>query len=261
MQGEAPASLAIGTSVSAKYKGAFCEAKVKSVVKQVKCRVTFKHGMGSTTISDEYVKSVDGNPLTVGALVTARHPDKQEYLEAVVNKLQDQSQYTVVFDDGDITTLKRNALCMKSGKHYNASESLDNLPLTHPEHFSTPVGGRRRRGGATNNDSGDEYDSSSESEDTTVSSSYLSNVGRVVCIENSDNKKSKPKESSWFPALIVAPAASGQVKIDTKEDFLVRSFKDGRYYTVAKKDTTRFHRDAIKKPENAYLKDGKIYKF
>ena len=28
---------------------------------------------------------------------------------------------------------------MKSGKHFNASESLDNLPLTHPEHFGTPV--------------------------------------------------------------------------------------------------------------------------
>ena len=33
---------------------------------------------------------------------------------------------------------------MKSGKHFNASESLDNLPLTHPEHFGTPVGSRRR---------------------------------------------------------------------------------------------------------------------
>ena len=49
--------------------------------------------------------------------------------------LQDQSRYTVTFNDGDIATLRRNALCMKSGKHYNASESLDNLPLTHPEHF------------------------------------------------------------------------------------------------------------------------------
>ena len=52
-QGEAPASLAIGTHVSAKYKGAFCEAKVHSVNKQVKVRVTFKNGLGSTTLSDE----------------------------------------------------------------------------------------------------------------------------------------------------------------------------------------------------------------
>ena len=34
---------------------------------------------------------------------------------------------------------------MKSGKHFNASESLDNLPLTHPEHFGTPVGSKRRK--------------------------------------------------------------------------------------------------------------------
>lgn len=71
----------------------------------------------------------------------------------------------------------------------------------------------------------------------------------MVCIENSDRR------TSWFPALIVAPAA-GTVKIDTKEDYLVRSFKDGRYYTVAKKDTTRFHRECIKKPENAHLRDA-----
>ena len=82
---------------------------------------------------------------------------------------------------------------MKSGKHFNASESLDNLPLTHPEHFSTPVGGasssrRKRRGGA--NDSGDEYDSSSDTD--TVSSSYMANIGRVVCFEdNKDTKKGK----------------------------------------------------------------------
>lgn len=85
-----PASLAIGTQVSAKYKGAFCEAKVRSVVKQVKIRVTFKgHGLGSSTLSDEVVRPVsDSAPMQVGAAVLARHPDKQEYLEAVVNKIQ-----------------------------------------------------------------------------------------------------------------------------------------------------------------------------
>lgn len=44
-----------------------------------------------------------------------------------------------VFDDGDITCLKRTALCLKSGKHFAASATLDQLPLTHPEHISTPV--------------------------------------------------------------------------------------------------------------------------
>ena len=49
----------------------------------------------------------------MNAVVKARHPEKQEYLEATINKIFDQSQYTVVFDDGDITTLRRNALCIK----------------------------------------------------------------------------------------------------------------------------------------------------
>lgn len=55
--------------------------------------------------------------------------------------------YALVFDDGDITTLRRSALCLKSGRHFAESETLDQLPLTHPEHFSNPVvGGGGRRG-------------------------------------------------------------------------------------------------------------------
>ena len=42
VQSEELASLPVGTEVSAKYKGAFCEAKVKKVNKNVLCKVTFK---------------------------------------------------------------------------------------------------------------------------------------------------------------------------------------------------------------------------
>ena len=42
IQSEELASLPVGTEVSAKYKGAFCEAKVKKVNKNVLCKVTFK---------------------------------------------------------------------------------------------------------------------------------------------------------------------------------------------------------------------------
>lgn len=34
-----PAFLSVGTEVSAKYKGAFCEAKIKKITKLVKCKV------------------------------------------------------------------------------------------------------------------------------------------------------------------------------------------------------------------------------
>lgn len=104
----------------------------------------------------------------MGAQVEAKHPDKAQFFEATISKIQDCSQYTVgelvivfyfiisvslfshftltVFDDGDITTLRRTALCLKSGRHFAESETLDQLPLTHPEHFGTPVLGGRRGG-------------------------------------------------------------------------------------------------------------------
>jgi hypothetical protein len=41
-QGDDPPYLAVGTEVSAKYKGAFCEAKVRKVVRSVKCKVRIK---------------------------------------------------------------------------------------------------------------------------------------------------------------------------------------------------------------------------
>ena len=48
---------------------------------------------------------------------------------------------------------------------------------------------------------------------------------QVVCVEASDEKKQR---DNWFPGLVVAPTAQEMVKIDTKKDYLVRSFQDGR---------------------------------
>lgn len=143
LQGDDPPSLSVGTEVSAKYKGAFCEAKIRKVVRSVKCRVTYKpQGLGTATVADDQIRGT----LRVGASVEVKHVDRKELVEATITKIQDCSQYTVVFDDGDITTLRRTALCLKSGRHFAESETLDQLPLTHPEHFGNPViGGRRGR--------------------------------------------------------------------------------------------------------------------
>ena len=51
------------------------------------------------------------------------------------------------------------------------------------------------------------------------------NIGKVVCVEVSEKKKGK---ESWFPGLIVAPTAQDAVPIRVKDEYLVRSFKDGR---------------------------------
>ncbi len=79
-------ALAIGTQVSAKYKGAFCEAKVRSVEKLVKVKVMFKHGLGSTTVNDKDI--ISEKVLVVGANVQAKHPDKLEFLDAVVKEIK-----------------------------------------------------------------------------------------------------------------------------------------------------------------------------
>ncbi|EDO64560.1 AGAP007503-PA [Anopheles gambiae str. PEST] len=244
-----PPYLTVGTEVSAKYKGAFCEAKVRKVVRNIKCKVAYKQqGLGSGVVSDDQIKGA----LRVGATVEVKHPERKEYVEATLTKIQDCSQYTVVFDDGDITTLRRSALCLKSGRHFNESETLDQLPLTHPEHFGNPViGGRRGRRSRhlLPDESSDEED-----EPTTHSRSNASdkeeNIGKVVCVETSDNKKKNPKEN-WFPGLVVAPTAQDTVRIRVKDEYLVRSFKDGRYYTVPKKEATEFTRDSVNKSEAA----------
>lgn len=54
---------------------------------------------------------------------------------------------------------------------------------------------------------------------------YSGDVGRVVVVEASDKKRGK---DNWFPGLIVVPSAQPTVRINMKDEFLVRSFKDGR---------------------------------
>lgn len=49
-------------------------------------------------------------------------------------------------------------------------------------------------------------------------------VGRVVLVEAAGGAERRRPHQPAFPALVVAPTA--QIKV--KEDYLVRSFKDGR---------------------------------
>ncbi|CAH1982016.1 unnamed protein product [Acanthoscelides obtectus] len=245
MQADDPPYLSVGTAVSAKYKGAFCEAKVSKVVRIVKCKVTYKMGLGNGILNDEQIKGT----LRVGQVVQAKHPDRKELVEATITKIQDCSQYTVVFDDGDITTLRRTALCLKSGRHFNESETLDQLPLTHPEHFGIPVmGGRRGRRSRQLKD--DSSDGEVEEENEPDLEGYLSEIGRVVSVESTEKKRNK---ENWFPGLVVIPSAQPTVRINAKDEYLIRSFKDGRYYTVPKKEVSEFNRESGAKVDNPSL--------
>ncbi|XP_064808796.1 AT-rich interactive domain-containing protein 4B-like [Oncorhynchus masou masou] len=143
---EEPPYLTVGTDVSAKYRGAFCEAKIKTAKRLVKAKVTFKPDLTTVEVHDD---SIQG-PLKVGAVVEVKNPDGV-YQEASINKLTDCSIYTVVFDDGDEKTLRRSSLCLKGARHFAESETLDRLPLTNPEHFGTPVIGKKRNRGRRSN--------------------------------------------------------------------------------------------------------------
>ncbi|XP_021950598.1 AT-rich interactive domain-containing protein 4B [Folsomia candida] len=107
-----------GTEVSAKFKGAFCKAKIREVNRVMKFKVLFKSGLVATVNSDE----VRGT-WRVGATVEAKHLVTGFYSEATISKIQDYSQYTVVFDDGDVKTVGRSGIIVKSSCQFNDNET------------------------------------------------------------------------------------------------------------------------------------------
>ncbi|KAI1240794.1 hypothetical protein IHE44_0009237, partial [Lamprotornis superbus] len=223
-----PPYLTVGTDVSAKYRGAFCEAKIKTAKRLVKVKVTFRHDSSTVEVQDDHIKG----PLKVGTVVEVKNPDGT-YQEAVINKLTDASWYTVVFDDGDEKTLRRSSLCLKGERHFAESETLDQLPLTNPEHFGTPVIGKKTNRGRRSNHIPEEESSSSssdEDEDDRKQSDEL--LGKVVCVDCFSVDK---KKALWFPALVVCPDCSDDIVVK-KDNILVRSFKDGKFVSVPRKD-------------------------
>uniref|UniRef100_A0A3B4YVD0 AT-rich interaction domain 4B n=1 Tax=Seriola lalandi dorsalis TaxID=1841481 RepID=A0A3B4YVD0_SERLL len=196
---EEPPYLTVGTDVSAKYRGAFCEAKIKTAKRLVKAKVTFKPDLSTAEVHDENIKG----PLKVGAVVEVKNQDGV-YQEATINKLTDASIYTVVFDDGDEKTLRRSSLCLKGARHFAESETLDRLPLTNPEHFGTPVMGKKgNRGRRSNPIQEEELSSSSSEEEESDQRQNEDLFGKVVCVEGvatGDKKK-----TTWYPALVISP--------------------------------------------------------
>nr|XP_034959825.1 AT-rich interactive domain-containing protein 4A isoform X1 [Zootoca vivipara]XP_034959834.1 AT-rich interactive domain-containing protein 4A isoform X1 [Zootoca vivipara] len=222
-----PAYLTVGTDVSAKYRGAFCEAKIKTVKRLVKVKVTLKQDNSTQLVQDDQVKG----PLRVGATVETKMSDGS-FQEATVSKLTDASWYTVVFDDGDERTLRRTSLCLKGERHFAESETLDQLPLTNPEHFGTPVIGKKSNRGRrsslpVNEDEKEEESSEEDDDDKRRLNDEL--LGKVVSVASCS------EEAEWYPALVLSPSCSDDIAVK-KDQCLVRSFSDSKFYSVARKD-------------------------
>ncbi|XP_072188596.1 AT-rich interactive domain-containing protein 4B isoform X2 [Excalfactoria chinensis] len=223
-----PPYLTVGTDVSAKYRGAFCEAKIKTAKRLVKVKVTFRHDSSTVEVQDDHIKG----PLKVGTVVEVKNPDGT-YQEAVINKLTDASWYTVVFDDGDEKTLRRSSLCLKGERHFAESETLDQLPLTNPEHFGTPVIGKKTNRGRRSNHIDEDEDDRKQSDEL---------LGKVVCVDCFSVDK---KKTLWFPALVVCPDCSDDIAVK-KDNILVRSFKDGKFVSVPRKDVREISETSAK---------------
>ncbi|XP_067335798.1 AT-rich interactive domain-containing protein 4A isoform X3 [Channa argus] len=236
-----PAYLTVGTDVSAKYRGAFCEAKIKTVKRMVKVKVTLKGESTSQVVQDDQVKG----SLRVGSTVEVKTSEGLSS-EAIISKLTDASLYTVVFDDGDEKTLRRTSLCLKGERHFAESETLDQLPLTNPEHFGTPVIGKKsNRGGRRSSQAvADEENESSSSEDEEDDRRRLHDelLGKVCSIE------SEEESSNWFLALVVSPSCNDELVVK-KDQCLVRSFGDAKFYTIARRHVHAVNSISITKSE------------
>ncbi|XP_062944786.1 AT-rich interactive domain-containing protein 4A [Cynocephalus volans] len=234
-----PAYLTVGTDVSAKYRGAFCEAKIKTVKRLVKVKVLLKQDNTTQLVQDDQVKG----PLRVGAIVETRTPDGS-FQEAIISKLTDASWYTVVFDDGDERTLRRTSLCLKGERHFAESETLDQLPLTNPEHFGTPVIAKKTNRGRRSSlpvteDEKEEESSEEEDEDKRRLNDEL--LGKVVSVV------STAERTEWYPALVISPSCNDDITVK-KDQCLVRSFIDSKFYSIARKDIKEV--DILSLPES-----------
>ncbi|XP_048387716.2 AT-rich interactive domain-containing protein 4B isoform X2 [Stegostoma tigrinum] len=240
--------------------------------------VTFKHDSSTVEVQDDHIKG----PLKVGAVVEVKNPDGT-YQVGVINKLTDASWYTVVFDDGDERTLRRTSLCLKGERHFAESETLDQLPLTNPEHFGTPVIGKKSNRGRRSNPlykpesssskcdhpvllKSPEEEESSSSSDEDDEERRLNDelIGKIVCVECANGDKRK---TSRYPALVISPDCSDEVTVK-KDSVLVRSFKDGKLVAVPRKDIAEFNTEMASKYDAAmkealdqaleFLKSGAI---
>uniref|UniRef100_A0A673IZ44 AT-rich interactive domain-containing protein 4A-like n=1 Tax=Sinocyclocheilus rhinocerous TaxID=307959 RepID=A0A673IZ44_9TELE len=223
-----------------KYRGAFCEAKIKTVKRIVKVKIVLKGDSTSQVVQDDQVKG----PLRVGSTVEVKSPEGR-HSEAVISKLTDASWYTVVFDDGDEKTLRRTSLCLKGERHFAESETLDQLPLTNPEHFGTPVIGKKtNRGRRSSQAVAEDEKESSSSEDDDDDRRRLNDdlLGKVASIQSGSDS------DSWHYVLVISPSCNDDLTVK-KDQCLVRSFADSKFHTVARKDVQEVNIGTLSKPE------------
>ena len=167
------ACLPIGCAVSAKYRGAFCSAKVKTVQRQVKLKVTlFDTGDTIVISEDEIVHPSSlhiGNTVLVqtsnsshtrnGLSTLINSNDNHSKQRGTIKQIYDNSIYTVVFNDGDEKSLRRSSLCLQGIRLYQTKigqqKILEDIPtaskVTKDRNDITSIVAVLRRGHSSQN--------------------------------------------------------------------------------------------------------------
>ncbi|CAF3470262.1 unnamed protein product [Rotaria socialis] len=232
------AYLPIGCSVSAKYRGAFCSAQVKTIEKQVKLKVTLVDSGDTITISEEQI--VHSVPLRIGNTVTIRlassnrrqsndsnsnhhysrsglaafiNPTNPDEKQATIKQIIDNSIYTVIFNDGDERSLRRSSLCLQGIRlyqtQYGQQKILEEIPTSTSPPPTIQAPSASTPSLVTSNDT------------TNTNANDITSIVAVKRHGNSDQQA--------FPALILKRKALA--------DYMwVRSFVDGREYIVHTRD-------------------------
>ncbi|XP_025203332.1 AT-rich interactive domain-containing protein 4A-like [Melanaphis sacchari] len=149
-----------------------------------------------------------------------------------------------MFGDREKYCSDRTLSCFKSRRHLPTNDTLDQFPLNNPEHSGITHVLQNRRSQEFKKDFG-------ESREEEALAIEKKDIGKVICVVTNIKKKVR---DNWFPGLIVAPTSQSSVKTNFIENHLVRSFKDGKYYTVSKKEITEYTKEIGTKVENPTLK-------
>lgn len=92
-------------------------------------------GVGTKLLPEENVKG----SLIAGNIIQAKLHCNDVFQKATVVQVIDKSQYHVVFDDGDVSQVRRSQIVVQGARHFPESDSLDCFPLFYPELFGAPV--------------------------------------------------------------------------------------------------------------------------
>ncbi|KRY20538.1 Iron-sulfur cluster assembly enzyme ISCU, mitochondrial [Trichinella patagoniensis] len=216
-----PLFFPIGSEVSARFKGSFCQAIVKAIVPHLYCKI-----QSNGTYFEVELNNVIGD-VKVGNQVWFRNPYNGNYNRGVIKVVKDKSDYTVDFDDGDEQTLRRHQLCLRA--------SSSPAPMESQVRSDAGSSGARVLQFAASS-GGDSGTSTTSDVSAPVDANLV--VGAVVIVQrNLPDLQQLIGESvdltnQCFPALVVTPSAAPHLHCQSTTDHVVRSFITGELSVV-----------------------------